>query len=263
MLFDRREKPSFLAKVRGFVLPRAGWRRSAQYIGHRVARLPGTPASIAMGFACGAAASITPLVGFHFVLAAFLAWIFRGNLIASAIGTAVGNPWTFPFIWVATFEIGARLMGHDVSSDAVNFSLFFHALWTSITHLKLRVFTEQVLPVWLPMMVGSLPLGLLTWLVSYWPIKRAVAGYQHARVVRRHRKAVKADVVRRHQVEMRAEEQAQSDPSSERPTSADGGGSLPPVPPTSMMMAGTEGKRGGLSSGLAPPLAEPPPIQRS
>ncbi|WP_413203503.1 DUF2062 domain-containing protein [Rhodospirillum sp. A1_3_36] len=259
MLFDRREKPSFLARVRGFVLPRAGWRRSAQYIGHRVARLPGTPASIAMGFACGAAASITPLVGFHFLLAAFLAWVMRGNLIASAIGTVVGNPWTFPFIWVATFEVGARLMGHDVNSDAVNFSLFFHALWTSVTHLKLRLFTEQVLPVWLPMMVGSLPLGVLVWVISYWPVKRAVAGYQHARVVRRHRKAVKAELGRHHQGEKAGEDQ----PGPEASSTADGGSPLPPAPPTAMRMSAEEETHGGGASSLGSALAEPPPIHRS
>jgi hypothetical protein len=35
----------------------------------------------------------------HFVLSALLAYIARANIIASAIGTVVGNPWTFPFIW--------------------------------------------------------------------------------------------------------------------------------------------------------------------
>ncbi|MCF8480757.1 MAG: DUF2062 domain-containing protein [Rhodospirillum sp.] len=249
MLFNRREKPSLLAKIRGFLLPRAGWRRSAIYIGHRVARLPGTPASIAMGFACGAAASFTPLVGFHFLLAALLAWIFRGNLIASAIGTVVGNPWTFPFIWVATFEVGARLMGYDASSDAVNFSHFFNALWHSVTHLKVRLFTEQVLPVWLPMMVGSIPLGLLVWAVFYWPIKRTVASYQHARVARRHRKAVKADGERRHLVERRAEAAAWA----ESPPSATKGSASPPFPPVAMMLAGPEGKGGVSSSSVISP----------
>jgi uncharacterized protein (DUF2062 family) len=208
MLFNRRVKPSFLANLRGFVLPKAGWRRTVIYIGHRVARLPGTPASIAMGFACGAAASITPLVGLHFGLAALLAWIFRGNLIASAIGTVVGNPWTFPLIWVGTFEVGAWIMGVDVKSEAVNFGRFFHALWESLRHLNLQVLTDQVLPIWLPMLVGSLPLAILAWIVTYWPVQRAVAGYQHARVARRHRKAVRADAQRRAHAEVVAREMA-------------------------------------------------------
>ena len=69
----------------------------------RLKRLQGTPYSIATGFACGVAISFTPFIGFHMILAALTAWLIRGNIIASAIGTIVGNPWTFPFIWLAVF----------------------------------------------------------------------------------------------------------------------------------------------------------------
>ena len=44
-----------------------------------------------VGFACGAAVSFTPFIGFHSALAALLAWSIGGNILASAIGTAVGH----------------------------------------------------------------------------------------------------------------------------------------------------------------------------
>ena len=41
-------------------------------------------------------------------------------MLASAIGTAVGNPWTFPLIWAATYELGTRLgFGTDAGGDEV------------------------------------------------------------------------------------------------------------------------------------------------
>ena len=49
---------------------------------------------------------MTPFIGFHFFLAAFLAYLIGGNLLTSAIGTIVGNPWSFPFIWAADTYIG-------------------------------------------------------------------------------------------------------------------------------------------------------------
>jgi hypothetical protein len=61
--------------------------------------------------ACGAAISFTPFVGLHVVLGALLALIVRGNLLAVVAGTLVGNPWTFPFIWVASYEVGQYLLG--------------------------------------------------------------------------------------------------------------------------------------------------------
>ncbi|ABC22655.1 DUF2062 domain-containing protein [Rhodospirillum rubrum] len=189
MLFNRRVKPSLGARIKAFFLPRTGWKRSARYIGHRVARLPGTPASIATGFACGAASAMTPLMGIHIVFAALISWMLGGNMIASAIGTAIGNPWTFPVIWVGTYELGSMILGSQAQGEAVNFALLFGHMVRALVHLDGAAFMADVMPVLLPMLVGSLPLAILAWIITYWPVKRAVAGYQHARVLRRHRKA--------------------------------------------------------------------------
>ena len=88
-MFKRRHPLRLIRRVREFVWPRGGWRRAALYIVHRLGRLPGTPYRVAAGFACGAAVSFTPFMGFHFVGAALLALLIRGNVIASAIGTAI------------------------------------------------------------------------------------------------------------------------------------------------------------------------------
>ena len=69
-----------------------------------------TPHAIAAGFAAGIAVSLSPLIGLHFVLGAALALLTRGNLLASALGTLVANPWTFPAIWLATYQVGAVLL---------------------------------------------------------------------------------------------------------------------------------------------------------
>ena len=70
MVFKRRDKPPLLSRLREAVLPRRGWRRGIEYLGHRVRRLPDTPHRIALGFACGVFVSFTPFFGLHFVLAA-------------------------------------------------------------------------------------------------------------------------------------------------------------------------------------------------
>ena len=79
----RRDKLSLGQRVRNFVWPRAGWWRASKYVVYRVRRLPGAPAAIALGFACGAFVSFTPLFGFHYLLAIALAWALRGSVIAS------------------------------------------------------------------------------------------------------------------------------------------------------------------------------------
>ena len=72
-VFRRRRKRSILARLLELLWPRMGWRRAGKYYVFRIKRLPGTPYSIACGFALGAAVSFTPFIGFHFLLAGFLA----------------------------------------------------------------------------------------------------------------------------------------------------------------------------------------------
>jgi hypothetical protein len=164
VLFDRRVKPTFGQKLRNFVWPSAGLRRSTRYIAHRVRRIPGSPYAIAAGFACGAAVSMTPFPGFHFLLSALLAWALRSSIIASAIGTVVGNPWTFPFIWLWILELGNWMTGRDNALASHNITMQF--LW------------HHPLDLLLPMLIGSIPTALITWFVFFWPIRRMVATYQ-------------------------------------------------------------------------------------
>ena len=170
MLFRRRDKPSRWHRFKVWVWPRVSWRRSAHYYLKRTLRLSGTPYAIAIGIASGAAVSCAPLIGFHFLVTVAFCWLVRGNMIAGAIGTAVGNPLTFPFIWAATYEIGHRLL-RGFSRDAPP------RLGYDLTHKS----WDQLWPVLKPMLVGSVPVGLALGCIVYIIVYKAVAAYQRAR----------------------------------------------------------------------------------
>ena len=160
------------------------WGRILRYWTFKLKRLQGSPYAIACGFACGAAVSFTPFIGFHFILAAVLAWALRGNIIASAIGTAVGNPWTFPFIWAGIMWIGTWILGYERGQE-LPAELTFGAIF------------EQPGTVLLPMLVGGLPTGVIVWLLIYFPVRRVVGNYQHHRQARRLRRRRVLDEQRR------------------------------------------------------------------
>jgi hypothetical protein len=151
----------------------------------RVKRMPGTPHSIAAGFACGTAISFTPFVGLHLIGALGLALLVRGNYIAAWVGTLVGNPWTFPFIWIFTYQLGQFLLGHDVASHPDVISG-----WT-FDYLK-----QEIGRVIWPMTVGGVPTGILAGLAVYFPMARGIAGFQEARRRRREQRKIKRRVVR-------------------------------------------------------------------
>ncbi|WP_422366443.1 DUF2062 domain-containing protein [Pelagibius sp.] len=174
-MFKRREPLTFLKRASEILWPKGGWRRSGTYVAHRLRRLPGTPYRIAAGFASGAAISFTPFIGLHFILAAVLAVVLRGNLLAAAIGTVVGNPWTFPFIWLWIYSLGTWLIGNDDLTGLPQ-------------SLSLSYIVDNPLGVLLPMTVGGIPTAICAWFVFFWPIQRTVDQYQKARRRRTRRK---------------------------------------------------------------------------
>ena len=167
MLFSRRRRPHPILWLREFAWPRAGWRRRITYIAYRIVRMRGTAYAIAAGFACGAAVSFTPFIGFHFLLAALISWVIGASVIASAIGTAVGNPWTFPFIWLWTLHLGNWILGvagHPLPND-----------------LTLRYIFDNPLGVLWPMVIGGVPTGIAVGIGFYWPLRSVIRSYRRHR----------------------------------------------------------------------------------
>jgi uncharacterized protein (DUF2062 family) len=139
----------------------------------RATRLSGTPHNVAAGVACGVAISFTPFMGFHLIGSFLLSALVRGNYLAAAIGTLVGNPWTFPFIWYLIYKFGRLLLGGEAVHFVPFHQLSLATLWADLE----RAF-------W-PMTVGGLVLGAVAGLVTYFPLVRVVATYQAARARRR------------------------------------------------------------------------------
>ena len=111
MLFRRRESESWWERLRVHLWPRRSWSRSGRYVVYRLRRLSASPHAIALGFAVGAFAAVTPYIGTHLMMAALLSWAIGGSIVASVLGTFVGNPLTYPLLWYASYEVGNVLLG--------------------------------------------------------------------------------------------------------------------------------------------------------
>jgi len=182
-VFGRRKRRRLFHRLSGLLWPRSGWRRAVTYIAHRIGRLPGSPYSIASGFACGVAVSFTPLFGLHSGMAILLAWMMGGNILAAFIGTTVGNPWTFPFMWIASYRVGEWLLAIDgLGEESLMhaFARIFDTLWDDPVQAA-----EDLWPILLPTAIGGIPLGIVSWFVTYYPLRRIVARYQQIRAQRR------------------------------------------------------------------------------
>lgn len=180
MLFRRRAAPSWFAKTRAMLWPTRSFPRSTRYVIKRLLRVNATPYAIAMGVACGVFVSFTPLLGLHFLVAFMLVYLLRANYLAAVLGTFVGNPITFPFIWALTFRVGQVLLGRPVHHEA---EPMLDAP-SGYTIEALTGFFDRTWPLLKPMLVGSVPLGLTAAVAGYFLTYGAVLAYRRARAAR-------------------------------------------------------------------------------
>jgi uncharacterized protein len=184
-MFRRRQKISVANRVRDVLWPRLGWRRYSRYTLHRLARLPGTPHSIAAGFACGVAMSFTPLVGAHVLLALLVSWLIGGSLLSALIGTIIGNPWTFPFIWLWIYNVGLWLGIAAGDAGRADFGVFFSDLIDASLRMDMNFIADRAWPILAPMLAGGAITALGVWLAFYFFLKPVLKAYQN-KGVRRH-----------------------------------------------------------------------------
>lgn len=194
MVFKRRDKRPWYKAIADFVWPKGGWARGFHYIKHRLRRLPDPPHRIARGIFAGIFVTFSPLFGLHFVLAAMVAWIIRGNIVASLLATFFGNPLTFLPIGAMSLNTGYFLLGlNKLSEEEVHRSLggkFVDAgedLWLNFTAIftqrqtdwsHLAVFYDEV---FLPYLVGGLIPGAIFGLAGYYISLPLINAYQNRR----------------------------------------------------------------------------------
>jgi uncharacterized protein len=170
MLFKRREAESVFGKIRVHLWPRRSWSRSSRYVIYRLRRLSDSPHAVALGFAAGVFAASTPFIGAHMVMAALLAWVIGGSLVAALLGTFIGNPLTYPLFWYSTYEVGELMLGPGAEKPSIDLSA---GIFQSSV--------EQLWPLLKPMTLGSIPVGLALAALSYVLVKPMVDAYKHRR----------------------------------------------------------------------------------
>lgn len=201
-MFKRRDKRNYVERVQNAVYPRGGWARAGSYIVHRLRRLPDPPHRIARGVAAGVFVSFSPLFGLHFVVAALVAWILRGNILAAMLATFVGNPITFPLFATAAITMGEWILGAQspvpMGQIFAAFSQASGELWHNLGSLftddtahwdRLAVFFHGV---FLPYLVGGIIPGAVAGYIAYALSHPLIAAYQKRRT-RRRSKRLKAD----------------------------------------------------------------------
>ena len=171
MVFKRANKPKLWSRVKNFFWPSMGWKRSFSYIKHRAIRLNASSYAVSAGLAFGASVSFAPTLGFHIIQCFFLCLIFRANFIASILGTLIGNPWTFPFLFLISYKVGWLIL--NVTGLQIQFAQDIDFSFASMTETPWAILT--------PMLIGGYVMALITFPLFYFGFHSMIKPARNAR----------------------------------------------------------------------------------
>ena len=210
-MFKRRERRSIFRFFYEVIFSFKGISRAIEYVGIRLKRIPDTPHKISLGMSCGIFASFTPLFGLHFLIAGFLSYLLRANVLASLIGTFVGNPITFPIITVFNLKLGEWILGSSEYSSGDGGKIFegfldfifliYKSFFTegSIGEKNVPRINEFLNGVFIPYSLGGLILGIFIAVISYFLLRPLVATYQKKRSALKAKRLKKKLMRKRHE----------------------------------------------------------------
>jgi uncharacterized protein (TIGR03546 family) len=120
-------------------------------------RLHNTPHEIAFGVAIGVFIGVMPVYGLHTLIILLLALIIPDiNKIAMFIGSNISIPPAIPFISWASYSIGRFILGDKCPP----------LKWSMLKDLK----HENVYEIFCSLFVGSIVLGIICAVVSYFAV---------------------------------------------------------------------------------------------
>jgi uncharacterized protein (DUF2062 family) len=121
------------------------------------------PHRIAAAFAVGVFIGMSPFLGIHTLLGLVIAWQFKLNKLVTVMGVFVTNPWTIVPIYTFGTWVGTRIIGVESIIPVIDWS-----------HITFFGFLGKFRHLVLPFIVGNIVTGLISAVVSYFLIYRAV-----------------------------------------------------------------------------------------
>ncbi len=145
-------------------------RRTAKYYLVRLKRLQGSPHSLAMGAAIGAAVAITPTLPLHTIIIIVITLAVRANTIAAIItATIISNPMTFlPQYWLA-WRIGDCFFPDRLSWSRLKemLDMLLHQGIVDSLHTLSQLSLDAALVLLTGGLVLAVPFGVITYFLSY------------------------------------------------------------------------------------------------
>ena len=163
-------------------------KKVVDFVKFRILHIDDSPHRIALGLALGIFVAYMPLLGFHMLLVALLAFIFKGNEFVAITSVWISNPFTFVLIYYPNYLVGEAVLhslgmanireAADASvifNESLTFGNFITNFYTPQFWSSLAAFFVQT---GFAMFVGGLLIGGFFALSAYLVSARFITWYR-------------------------------------------------------------------------------------
>lgn len=161
---------------------RRNWRRFALAV-RRVVMLEEQPERIARGCAAGMATAYLPMIGQTFA-GMLLAWCIRGSPLAAIPWSWITNPLTTLPTWYGCYLLGSAFIPGDRALTWEGLQDLIGRLDAMAWHDAMLHGFEVLGGVFLPLLLGSVVVGVAAAIPTWWLVRRAVVAVQARRAAR-------------------------------------------------------------------------------
>lgn len=167
------------------------YRRIIFFVVHHILHTDDTPSRIARGVAIGVFMAWLPLLGLQMMLVLGLSFIFRANKVVGLPIVWISNPFTLGPIYYPSYLLGSamlKLQPVSVEDLERRFAAVSYLPWAG----RLKELADLLFGgIFYPTFIGSLVVGAVMAVGSYFLTVRAVKRHRQKRIARRARKLSK------------------------------------------------------------------------
>lgn len=165
------------------------WRAISQRL-RTVLHSDDAPWKIALAMAIGVFFSCTPLYGLHTLLVVGAAILLRLNKVAAVTGAWLNLPWFAPFVYGLSLKVGEFILSGGTGLEGVRGRALGDLAGTIGPSLSIERFSEGFLAsskflflAWKPLFVGTVVVGIVAGLITYFVILGAIRKIRSMRYV--------------------------------------------------------------------------------
>lgn len=162
------------------------WKRKLLYAYSKIVRADGTPEYIARGWAIGMFIGMFIPMSFQLTISIPLSFLMRGSKIGATLGTLVTNPLTVIFIYPFQCWLGNRLIGGDLSWNAIK-----DAIKGLLTEADFASFAALGWDIILSFFAGGLLFAVIATPLTYIAVYHLVLRYRRLKAALKAKRAEK------------------------------------------------------------------------